>query len=570
MPAYHPELPKGGLTILPNELILQLAHHMSTRSLRSLSVTSKRYHSLLDQKVLFEEEVEDERLFDEARSRFSKLMRVYGLSLSVGNIAAWPATKVAPAYRPLNDDDHAFLNACVSRWGKGILYLAIGSDNELCRMLRNWNSILELPVSLFRGALILRAIKKCPDIKVIEQVIKAYLKKYPAAIQGPKEYHSRTSLNFNGDFYVPPVLWACSHNRSDVLEILHTKNNEKGKEAEQKVDFDIILDQMSTQVISGVTDNQGTALDAWQVAFYGLSRARVARTWSSNPGMREDACVWLLEKNLGFSSRSGGISIDYLFEAAAFKKARLVRALIAYFKGRLASDDFQGTLTLALHHATGGYYNPQDGHEEIIDILIGAGTSIPPREDPPLYLDRGLPGASLQLRQSPARPEDAGLLARAVRFAPRNAVYLLQLQMEQNMTDYRDLKAALSEALLLGDELKHGRAPRLEFFKMVFPDHVHLAYSPAELRFFKTLFPENVGLEYRPAELESARERFRAYENLVDVFIEQMGNGCLETQSHDVAMHVVQVVGRARVGERLLEDLEYARSEFYSSVWNSG
>ncbi|KAK8062229.1 hypothetical protein PG997_014326 [Apiospora hydei] len=259
--------------------------------------------------------------------------------------------------------------------------------------------------------------------------------------------------------------------------------------------------------------------------------------------MCEDACTWLLEKNLGFSSRPDGIPIDCLSEAAAYIKIRVLRALIAYFKARLAPENFQQTLTLALHGATGGYYLPlsNDGHEEIIDILNRAGMSF-------------------------ARTDMAGLLARAVRFSPRDAIYLLRFQMEQNITDYRDLKAALSEALLWGDELRNDDALRLEFFKVVFPNHTHLAYSPAELKFFTTVFPENVGLEYRPAELETARERFRAFENLVDSFIDQMRKRCFENQSYDVAMYIVQVVGRARIGEDLVKDLERARSEYYSSV----
>ncbi|KAK8030109.1 hypothetical protein PG993_011400 [Apiospora rasikravindrae] len=414
-------------------------------------------------------------------------------------------------------------------------------------MLWDGSLIDDLSVSLLRGDLIIRAIEKCRDIKVIEQVVNAYLKVYPASLQGLRNYHLWTNFDIDGDLDVPPVIWACSHNRTDVLELLHTKNNENGKDAKHKVDINIIFDRMSTRVIHGTRVHQDMLVDAWQAAFYGLGRAGVIRNGPSNFNMSEDACIWLLKKNLGFSTRPGGISIDYLSAPAAYKKVRVVRALIAYFKARLSPDNFQNALTGALYSATGAYYNRDDGHEEIIDILVGAGTSIPPREDPPRYLDRGLPGASLQLRQSPARTVDAGLLARAVRSAPRNAVYLLRLQMEQNMTDYRDVKAALSEALLWGNGLKDGGARRLEFFKMVFPEHVHLAYSPAEL-------------------LEMGRDRSRPFENLVDSFIGLMRSCCSKTYAYDVALYVVQVVGRARVGAKLVEDVEHARSAYYSSV----
>ncbi|KAK8062228.1 hypothetical protein PG997_014325 [Apiospora hydei] len=263
MSAYQPELPKGRFATLPNELILQLAHHMSIRSLRSLSVTSKRCHSLLDQKFLFEEEVEDERLFDEAKYRFWDLSRKYGLGFSLRDKAIWHASQFAPAYKPLNYDDQSFLNACIDRWGKGVLSIKIGGD-VVRKMLRDWSLINELSVSLLRGDLIIRAIEKCRDINVIEQVIDAYLKRYPASLQGLKNYHLRTNFDPEGVVDVPPVIWACSRNRVNVLELLHTKNNEEGKSVIDMVDINIIFNQIRSHVIYGIRQNQDTLVDAWQ------------------------------------------------------------------------------------------------------------------------------------------------------------------------------------------------------------------------------------------------------------------------------------------------------------------
>ncbi|KAK7964385.1 hypothetical protein PG988_011359 [Apiospora saccharicola] len=565
-------VPKNWFATLPNELVILSTQFMKIPTLRSLSMTSKRYHDLLGRGFVYKVEVEGERLFDEARKRFEQLRRVNGLAFDNKDILKWPGCKLRPQRIPLREDDRAFLDSCVDRWGKGILWL--NAREPKVQHQRSWNLgmkkprprqykqlealdtslIKELPAYMRGDCLIFRAIEKCFEIQVIEQIVDAYLLKYPEALLGQKG--TRWKANFVGRYvnlklYLPPVLWACSQNRVDVLELLQNKYKMEGKGAEEKVDIiNVVVTNKDTEVITGITTGwrkpyryDQTLVDAWQAAFYNLDREGSNRYHFGNAG--EDVCIWLLNKNLGFSTRPDGITIAILAEAAVYKKRRLLSALIDHFKDRLTTEEFQCALTMALHtvaraseEQTGdprdveGLFDMCD--KDVIDTLIGSGTGIPLRRDPHRYLDRGLPGASVQLRQDPHRAQDKGLLARAVTWTPSIAVYLLELQMAQGMTDYRDLRAAILQTIMWGGKT------RLEFLKMVFPLNVDLLYSPDERT--------------------SPQGRFLGYRNLIQSFIDQMRK-CFKSDRFNTALYLVEILGCSRVGSELVAELKGRKSE---------
>ncbi|KAK6836914.1 hypothetical protein PG987_007409 [Apiospora arundinis] len=84
------------------------------------------------------------------------------------------------------------------------------------------------------------------------------------------------------------------------------------------------------------------------------------------------------------------------------------------------------------------------------------------------------------LRQKINRRDQEGLLARAIRTAPNNALYLLKIQMALGLTDYRDIRAAMINAIKYGNN-KNGKV-RFNFFQTVLPAHFHLACNPEELK----------------------------------------------------------------------------------------
>lgn len=539
---------------------------MSIATLRSLSVTSRRYHDLLGRGFVYEEEVDDERLFDEARKRFEDLERVNGLEFDNNDILKWPSCELKPKGTPLSKDDCEFLDSCVNRWGKGILWLnaseakvyfqrvggAKVGPRKYKQQVASDNSLIKELLPYMRGdCLIFRAIEKCFEMQVIEQIVDAYLFKYPEALQGRNGTRWKSDLSTPKaqlKLCLPPVLWACSQDRVDVLELLQTKYNTEGRRAEDKIDINVVVNDEDTEVIT--TDISALwrepiqfsppVVDAWLAAFYNLNQEGHYGYRSGTPG--DDVCVWLLNRNLGFSSRPDGISTTILVDAAKCKRVRLLRALIDRFRGQLTAEEFQGALTLALQAVAGSRdgitgdptrLNMYEGNEEAIDILIGAGTSILSRTHPDKDPDRGLSGASLLLLQDPDRAEDKGLLARAVTWTPRNALYLLKLQMAQNLTDYRDLRAALLQVIMWGGETR--------------------------LEFLKTVFPLNVDLLYSPAEVTSPQGRYSAYRDLVQSFIWQMSS-CFDTNRYDAALYLVEILGCSRVGVDLTTELQSSKS----------
>ncbi|KAK8859153.1 hypothetical protein PGQ11_009887 [Apiospora arundinis] len=490
-------------TELPNELVLLLAHYMTIRSLRGLSVASKRYRGLLGGRFQYQEEVKDERLFEEAQRRFRHLCQTKGLQAGkekrreagepiqvpwpTSIFVLQPVSDFVHSRTPLSEDDYALLHDSVGRWGRGALFL-IPYLNPL-KICPTWSKFKalhhELPVSQTRRSLIQRAIEKCSDIKVLEQVVDAYLKMHPASLQGttgrdpvPRVINKDRSVN------LPPVFWACVHNRADVLELLLKKNNEDGRRAEDRVNFNLVLDTrehlaVHDNMTAGLLQYSASFVDLWKAAFYHPRVASIVsrRSFYAN----DDVCLWLLDKNLGFASQTNGNSLRYLSKAAAFKKARILRALIPYFESRMDPWDFQRALAKALRTTTMVRFEVGslgldlksngpvlDGHEEVIDILAGAGA--------PLSIPHGV-------WQNPegnsfTRGLDE-LLEQAVKSSPRNAVHLLRHQLAQGATDYLDLRRALRSCIQHANqdnESGYNTCYRLEFFRMVFPGRVHLLH----------------------------------------------------------------------------------------------
>ncbi|KAK8112535.1 hypothetical protein PG984_013061 [Apiospora sp. TS-2023a] len=552
---------------------------MSISTLRSLSMTSRRYRNL-GRGFVFEKEVEDERLFDEARKRSEQLRQVKGLVFTDRDIEAWPE-RTPPVSTPLSQDDYAVLNTWVNRWGKGVLWLNQERGSVYTRQLSKLTD--GLPYFMRGNSLIYRAIEKCSDIQAMEQVIDAYLLKYPIALQGKEDTHRRPDLahyRMYGDPSLPPVLWACGLNRVDVLELLHTKNNEHGRRAEEIVDLNMTvanrqnkesMDHMWRIKRSTLPDLAISQVGAWEAAFYRLKRngkrpagsmklfgeGYVAESYGMFYAASEDVCIWLLRNKVGFSWRPNADAIVILAQAAARKMVRVLRALIPYFEHEMDPPMFQHALTVALHAVAGDWIEPSrpfggrewlldvcDGNEEVIDILIAASTRIPASEKPQSNVEHGLlSGASALLRQDPDRRYGEGMLASAVSRTPRNAVYLLKLQMAHNITDHRDVREAL--ILVLRRNSGRGDTQCLEFFKMVFPLNVHLVYSPAESK--------------------SPQGRFKAYRNLIDSFNSSMDDWVRKILSDNTAtgipMYLGEVLGRARLGEGMITVLERGKAE---------
>ncbi|KAK8062184.1 hypothetical protein PG997_014281 [Apiospora hydei] len=217
-------------------------------------------------------------------------------------------------------------------------------------------------------------------------------------------------------------------------------------------------------------------LDAWECAMHPVDKH--GRPKHNN--ISENACLWLLEHGLGFCTRPGGIPIHHLAEAAAQKKTRLVKAMLSYFRSHLSIKKYQRAIAQAIHAAGRGWAGPRepqrprfrqqrlnttktlDGHDEIIEVLLHASTD---------------PAACL--KQNADRKETEGLLSRAVRSAPSNAVYLFKKQTELGVVDLRDWRAAISHAIKLGD-WEDVKKNRYEFFRLTFFPQSHPPYEPGK------------------------------------------------------------------------------------------
>ncbi|KAK7934641.1 hypothetical protein PG985_000136 [Apiospora marii] len=125
-----------------------------------------------------------------------------------------------------------------------------------------------------------------------------------------------------------------------------------------------------------------------------------------------------------------------------------------------------------------------------------------------------------------------------MRCAPSNAVKLLKMQLSLNMVDYRDMGAALIEAIHFGG---NGDTLRLKFFKWIFPDRLELACDPEELK---------AGRERYEREVYGLKKR-----------LTRELRACFNTNSFNTGLYLVECLGREAVGQWLVEDMERAQRE---------
>lgn len=521
------------LIAFPKEVILDIGHHLDIKDLRNLALTSKELYNLINHSgFVYEEEAAEEREFDNARIRLRE-NDTSVIDFSHYQIVNWPESRAALFS---NDPDHNkeyfdFLDRCVRRWGAGILYYAISTVDA------TWdrNLVAQLPAIHRRGSLIHRAIASCFDIDIIDLVIRGYTGHYPEGILGFKDTSVRrgfSGYSFTND--PVPLFRACSEGRADIVGLIYNHCGEKP--------FNLVTDRTNqmthhaslTNILGWMLSEEPDFMDPWECGFH-------ARDHRNRPIIHEDVCIWLLRNDLGFASRPGGIPTSHLAEAAVKKKARLVREMSAYFAARLTQGEFEPALTLAFHAASRGWTTDEpespwrtggwggitwpatpDGHGEVVNALFEATSSSPE------YL----------VQQDLRRRDDRGHLARAVRCAPSNALKLLKMQLSLNLVDFRDMRAALIEAIHFGG---NGDTLRLRFFKYIIPDRLELACDPEELRASPGRYQQEVhGLKKR------LRRELRH---------------CFNTQCFNTGLYLVQCLGREAVGKRFVEDLEWAQRE---------
>lgn len=527
-----------GLNNLPIELLAKIGDHLNMRDLTSLLKCCKHTQASLRGQYYIERQVKDEQIFDRQRIWHNSHLtqRNHIVNFTLTEVARWPESR---ATKFASQDEFpqrlfAILDEDVARWGAGMLYFTFSSLDFL------WDKSLvaQLPKYHRVGSLINRAISSCHDEQVMEDIIKAYFCFYTEYLIGWKTTVVRR--RFTGGYSMandlPPVLWACCENRVDVLDLLTRKLEDTDIEFWQPMDVNLVIDDHNTTIHDdGPTTkwhrSQPHLIDAWECAFHPLdSHGRPKRLGKVN----EDACLWLLDRNLGFSTRHGGLPIQHLAEAAVLKKTRVVEALLKYFKANLTVKKYRRAIVLALHAAARGWSGPHepkphrkhqhrlnaaakvpDGHEVVMAILLEAGE------------EKAL------LKQNPGRKEEEGLLARAVRTVPQNALYLLNKQIRLGVTDRRDLRAALFVALTLGG---NGDTRRLDFFRTVLPQRLDLVCGAEQLGWGGSSWNWEVL-------------------DLMNDFVTTMRD-CFTTRCFTTALDVVGWLGRELVGVGMVQEME--------------
>ncbi|KAK8062185.1 hypothetical protein PG997_014282 [Apiospora hydei] len=466
---------------MPIEIIRHIGEKLNLRDPTNFISTCKVTHRSIAGQWLINEQVIEELQFDYARLWLyeNQLNLSPVINITPQEVARWPQSRAA-IYA--SDDSstaqekYACLDYFVERYGAGILYFSCTSGDTF------WNRALirQLPQCHRLGSLINRAITSCSDTSVMQQIMSAYARIYPDALQDFKPHLIRRRFSgycLNND---PPLFWACSENRVDVLELLNREDRHDDTMFWQQAEMELVTDDLNCTVLPLEQTSEWHVtpmllIDAWESAFHPRDTT-YGRRKPGRQAINEDACLWLLEHQVGFCTRLGGIPIQHLEEAAVLMKTRVLQALLQHFRSTLTVKKYQRAVTLALRAAARGWAGPRpprrnpitnkdtcpDGHKEVIEILLGAVKGTGP------------------LRQTIDRKDDKGILAHAVRTAPRNALYLLRKQMALGITDYRDVRAALLEALKLDGD--RGDARRLQFFGTIFPAHYHLACNPAQLR----------------------------------------------------------------------------------------
>ncbi|KAK7959425.1 uncharacterized protein PG986_004279 [Apiospora aurea] len=479
---------------LPPELVLLIQECLTTlRDRFALAATCTALNVLAGSRVIYKQVTTEERRFDEARLRLEILGEQYPrLNFGFWKQTPWPEARAAN------------------------LAKFDPKGNQYARVLEFFEFVDKCVGQWGKG---IAGFADGTDVNLY------------AAIHGTK--HGRLERAVTGTLYEPdedacpedpPVYLACELNRVDVLDLLHKKG----------VDINLVKGHW---VVSRQTGKVVNEKSRWDAPFDVNDQVRRADAWSqftvSGPyaDFREDVSLWLAEHNLGFPTKPEGLTGPDLSDAARKNHLRLVRFLIEHLRTKLSPDEYRAALTEALHAATKGgndihwqrgpgirnrervdYYF-RGPHDEVFEALLAAGAELGP--------------------QDPDREEDKGLLAGAVEFEASNVSWLLRRQTAEGSTDHRDVRAALHEAIRYGS----WRSPaRLEFFKAIYPANAHLACDPARLT-----TPED--------REEAMRER-------LDGFIEVMRACIAVTSCFEVALHIVDVVGRERVGERLVHTLE--------------
>ncbi|KAK7934643.1 hypothetical protein PG985_000138 [Apiospora marii] len=527
----------AGLDTLPTEILIKIANQLNLRDLTSLLKCCKHTQRALRGQYYIERQVKDERDFDYKRFILGvhPMMGYHIINFTLTEVAQWPKSRAAKYASQDARSQRIFddLDENVARWGAGILYFTFSSVDFV------WDKALvrQLPRSHRDGSLVNRAISSCYDMKVFIEIIRTYSRVYLVSLMGhkPKAIRRRYTGGYSLANDLPPVLWACCENRADILDILTLKREEIDMEIWRPMDVNMVIDDHNTSSDILMRFDQwhhrtSHLLDAWECAFHPIySEGR-----RKHSAVNEDVCIWLLDRNLGFSTRRGGLPIQHLAEAAVLKKTRVVEALLKHFKASLTVKKYQRAIVLALHAAARGWAGPHepkphrrhqqrliaaqmipDGHEVVIEILLQAGD------------------AKALLKQNPGRKVDEGLLARAVRTAPQNALYLLKKQMQLKATDQRDVRAALFAALTLGG---NGDTKRFEFFRTVFPHHFDLACDAEQLGW------------------GGYRCRWEIIDLMNDLIAKM--RDCFETRCFTTALYVVGWLGRDRVGLWMVEAME--------------
>ncbi|KAK7995799.1 hypothetical protein PG991_015266 [Apiospora marii] len=538
MRALQMQTAPAGLNTLPTEILKKIGDNLNLRDLTSLLKCCKHTQARLRGQYYVERQVRDEQEFDRQRLWHNSHLtqRNHIVNFTLTEVARWPESR---AVKFTSQDEFpqrvfALLDEDVGKWGAGMLYFTFSTLDFL------WDKSLvaQLPKYHRVGSLMNRAITSCHDEKVMKDIIKAYFRFYTVYLLGWKTNVVRR--RFTGGYSMandlPPVLWACCENRVDVLNLLTRNLEDTDIDFWQPMDVDLVVDGHNTTTYDGGPTTKWLRspphlIDAWECAFHPLdSHGRRKHLGDVN----EDACLWLLDRNLGFSTRYGGLPIQHLAEAAVLKKTRVVEALLKYFKANLTAKKYQRAIVLALHAAARGWSGPHepkphrkhqhrlnaaakipDGHEEVMEILLEAGDE------------------QALLKQNPGRKEDEGLLAGAVRTAPQNALYMLNKQIRLGVTDRRDLRAALFVALTLGG---NGDTQRLDFFRTVLPQRLDLVCGTEEL--------DSDGSSWNWDTL-----------NLMNGLIAKMRD-CFATRCFTTALYFVGWLGRECVGARMVQEME--------------
>ncbi|KAK7959861.1 uncharacterized protein PG986_004715 [Apiospora aurea] len=408
------------LESMPIEIIRHIGEKLSLRDLTNFMSTCKVTHRSIAGQWFIDEQVIEELQFDYARLWLyeNQLNLSPVINITPQEVASWPQSRAA-IYA--SDDSstaqekHACLDYFVERYGAGILYFSCTNGDTF------WNRALvrQLPQCHRIGSLINRAITSCSDTSVMQQIMYAYARIYPEALQGFKPHLIRrrfTGYCLNND--PPPLFWACSENRVDVLELLNREDRHDDTMFWQQAEMELVTDDLNCAPVPLEQTSEWHVtpillIDAWESAFHPRDTT-YGRRKPGRQAINEDACLWLLEHQVGFCTRLGGIPIQHLEEAAVLMKTRVLQALLQHFRYTLTVKKYQRAVTLALRAAARGWASPRP-----LDMALG-------------------------------------------------------------MTDYRDVRAALLEALKLDGD--RGDARRLQFFGAVFHAHYHLACNPAQLR----------------------------------------------------------------------------------------